>query len=186
MCGDRLLYRTVCRKFQLVYTNLPVISCCAAHFYTVRVSKPVVNDIPVVSARYLYHRIMPRAVNTFRLIFLYDYIISRYRKRACGRCGCAIPYTVVGTTGIIFAPHKIISAFPIENICALAEGFIYFNNLGSVRFKRYHVFIQFSYRHIAIAPVQVAFAGLRIRKYIRIDLLPAFYSGRLLCHQRFT
>ena len=141
----------------------------------------VINDVPLIFAGYLKHRVVGSAIDTKFWHLLEDNRIVSHSYWSERRFGSAIAYVIVWRTRIINRPEEIIRTLAVENVRRLAElprllsATLGCHHLYGLFLYAYHITIQLSTSHITVPPINIWFLALGVDKHIYIYLLPAAY-----------
>ena len=152
----------------------------------------VIDDVPLVLAWNLKDGVVGSAVDFVfwhllkddRLLCHFDWSEWRFRG--------SVANVVVRTASVIYRPKEIVCSLAIEHVWSLTIGVslertaLWCEHDGSAWLEARHVGIQFCPCHIAVAPIDVVLARLRVCEYIHIDLLSSTHSFRKVADDRFA
>ena len=167
-------------KLQRRNTNLPMETGAILLSLISRIDS-MIHDIPSISLPifpgHTEHRIMSRSNHTVSTILYQHYRTLSHLNRTKRRVRRSVCHMIVWRSRIIHRPHEIILPIAIEHVRSLPIAVILqratlrSHHRDSLLLYRFHIRVQLSPCHIAVAPIEIRFAGNRVGEDIHVDLL---------------
>jgi len=155
----------------------------------------VIYDVPFIGAGLLQNRVMTGTINLLRRVLLKNNgtlhlgrltITNEFGRRLADE----IAHAVVGTAGIILAPHEVVESIAIEDVSTLVVAVLALvgtvdEHTGTSFLNGHHIVVQLRTGKETVSPIEIVLARLGIHEDIGVDDL-CLDAGRRSVEQRFS